>query len=112
MLLFVRKKGQGVSAEYVILIALTSIAIVSMTVYVRRALQARYRDGNRMVYQKASAALGNEVQIEYEPYYLNTTADTDSSVSVVERAAAGGAMDRTDSMDRSVSTHSTQTPFF
>ena len=111
MLSFVRKKGQGISAEYVLLLALISIAVVSMTVYVRRAVQARYRDGNRLVYWKASQALGNAVQIEYEPYYVNTTADVDVASLLEQRAVAGDAMERTTSLDRSVNMVSTQIPY-
>ena len=108
---FYGKKGQNVSAEYVILIALASIAIVTMTTYVRRALQGRYRDANGAIAHKASQALGNTVPIEYEPYYVNTTADTDSSSFVQETSAGGGVMDRVDSLDRSVNSVSTQKPF-
>jgi Flp pilus assembly pilin Flp len=108
---FYRKKGQGVSAEYVILIALVSVSIVAMTVYVRRTLQARYRDANRAVYMKASGVLNQEVQMEYEPYYVNTTTDTDSSSAVQERIVAGGRTNRTDALDRNSETFSTQLPF-
>ena len=108
---FYGKKGQNVSAEYVILIALASIAIVGMTTYVRRALQGRYRDANRAVYVRAAATLGAPVQAEYEPYYVNTTADTDSSSFVQETSDGGGVIDRVDSLDRSVNSVSTQKPF-
>ena len=111
MLSFVRKKGQGISAEYVFLLALVSIAIVGMTVYVRRAIQARYRDGNREIYLRAAQALGNTVYIEYEPYYVNTTADVDVSSLLEQRAVAGDAMERTTSLDRSVNMVSTQIPY-
>ena len=111
MLLFIRRKGQGVSAEYVFLLALVSIAIVGMTVYVRRAIQARYRDGNRVIYWKATQALGTPVQIEYEPYYANTTADVDVSSLLEQRAVAGDAMERTTALDRSVNMISTQVPY-
>jgi len=108
---FYGRKGQGVSAEYVLLIALVSIAIVGMTVYVRRTLQGRYRDANREVYRRASAALNNAVQIEYEPYYVNTTTDTDASSFLEERALEDGSVNRNDGLDRRSNTVSTQMPF-
>ena len=108
---FCRKKGQGISAEYVILIVLVSISIAVMTTYVRRTLQARYRDGNRMVYMKASAALGNAVQPEYEPYYVNTATDVDAMTADEQKVAAGGAVDKTNISERSMNTVSEQKPF-
>ena len=110
-MLRLKTKGQGVSAEYVILIALASISIVMMATYVRRAIQARYRDGNRMVYTRASAALGNAVQPEYEPYYVNTATDVDSLSADEQKMAADGSLDKTNIFERSMNTVSSQKPF-
>ena len=111
MLLFVRRKGQGVSGEYVLLIALASIAIVGMTVYVRRAIQARYRDANREVYRRASAVLDAPVHVEYEPYYANTTTELDTMTFSAQTGGAGETMDRTDHMERSIRSLRGQKPF-
>jgi Flp pilus assembly pilin Flp len=108
---FCHNKGQSVSGEYVLLIALASIAIVGMTIYVRRALQARYRDANQAVYMKASATLGNQVRLEYEPYYANTATDTDTSALTEESVLADGRTNRTDVLNRNLGTFSTQMPF-
>ena len=108
---FYRHKGQNVSAEYVLLIALVSIAIVGMTIYVRRAVQGRYRDANRAVYMKASTALGAAVQAEYEPYYVETQADVDVATVMEQSIIASGEMERKNTLDRSVSVQSTQKPF-
>ncbi len=106
-----RKKGQGVSGEYVLVIALVSIAIIAMTTYVRRTLQGRYRDANRAVYIKAAGVLGNAVQAEYEPYYVNTSADTEADAKSEEKAAADGGVDKTDGSWRRVDSVSEQKPF-
>ena len=104
------KKGQGVSGEYVIILALVSMAILVMTTYVRRAIQGRYRDANRMVYMKAAATLGNAVQPEYEPYYVNTSTDTDVVANSTETAGAG-IVDKTDGSTRTMNSVSEQKPF-
>jgi hypothetical protein len=59
---------------------------------------------------RAADALNGEVMIEYEPYYVNTATETDSSFSVEEKAVADGIR-RIDSLNRNADTFSTQLPF-
>ena len=65
-------KGQS-TAEYAILLALVVGAVISMQVYVQRAIKGRIRDAVA-VYMLNNASgtgnLGNTAQ--YEPYYLET----------------------------------------
>lgn len=105
------QRGQSVSGEYVFMIALVLLAILAMTTYVRRAIQGRYRDANRAVYTHASAALGNVVEAEYEPYYVNTSSDVDSFTFDEQKVAPGGAMKKTGIFERSVDSDSVQKPF-
>jgi hypothetical protein len=105
------KKGQGVTGEYVILIALTAMAVMTVLTYTRRAIQGRYRDGNRLIYMKAAGALGNAVMPEYEPYYVNTSAGMETTTLEEEKTAADGGMDKTDGLKRKTGSLSTQLPF-
>ena len=102
------KKGQGISAEYVFMIALVSISLAVMVVYVRRTLQGRYRDANRMVYESAAVVLNSNVYAEYEPYYTNTASDTDSMTTAEQKIVADDVMDRSNISRRKVNSLSTQ----
>ena len=88
---FRRKKGQAVTAEYVVLIALISVAITAMTVYVRRTLQARIGDADRYMITTAANASGINVLYEYEPYYKRQTSNTDAEKTTTYTTAGGGA---------------------
>jgi hypothetical protein len=109
--ILIRKKGQGIISEHVFMIVLVAISIMVMSTYIRRALQARYRDGNRMVYMKASAALGNAVLGEYEPYYVNTSAETEVRTMLEESADMRGVVDKTSTLQRKQKSQSVQKPF-
>jgi hypothetical protein len=111
MLQCVRKKGQGVSGEYVVMAMLVIISITVMTTYVRRTLQGRYRDGSMEVVERAALALGNAVYYEYEPYYVNTTTDVDSATFAEQKDLGLGAQERTNVSDRKVTSTSIQKPF-
>ncbi len=87
---FRSKKGQGVTGEYVALIALVSVAITAMTVYVRRTLQARAYDADRYMVTSAASALGNSIAFEYEPYYKQQASNTDAEKTSQEMGVTGG----------------------
>ena len=71
MLRKLRRKAKGQStAEYAILIALVVGAIISMQVYVQRAIKGRIRDAVTNYMMTQTANLGTTSQ--YEPYYLTT----------------------------------------
>ncbi|MEI6437121.1 MAG: hypothetical protein WCO69_00050 [Candidatus Omnitrophota bacterium] len=92
---FRSKKGQAVSGEYVLAAILMVGALSVMTVYLRRAFQARVYDGQRKIMADASAALGTKVRAEYEPYYTMTSSRTNSSKADRSRGIAGGEINRT-----------------
>lgn len=108
------KTGQGVSGEYVLMIALIVISITAMTVYARRTLQGRMRDANQEAIKRASAALGQSMPIEYEPYYAKSSADTDSFSAEDEKIVADPTVNSlfatTKNSARSVSSASSQLP--
>ena len=64
-------------SEYILVFFLAIGALVAMTVYVQRALQARIRDGNRYMVQQAAKAHNAAIALEYEPYYANISSYTD-----------------------------------
>ena len=77
--LFRSSKGQTVSSEYVISTVLVVAAVIVMSTYIKRALQARAYDAQQKTIQDAQAALGLTVANEYEPYYLVSEAEVDQS---------------------------------
>lgn len=83
--------------EYVIGVLLAVAAVVAMTVYVQRGIQARVRDSrNKMIVEVTQAANPREseanfpVRIEYEPYYGNVVSDVDSETRKVENFGGKG----------------------
>lgn len=76
MRLSVRKnKGQAAMSEYVIVIFIAMGALVAMSTYVQRALQARIRGAEHYMIRQTSNAHGNLIY-EYEPYYGNVLTST------------------------------------
>src|SRR3989338_10909874 len=97
-----RKLGKRAqtTAEYAILIALVVGAVVAMQVYIRRGLQGRVHDvvnditlgGNVEEPTKVESIFtGNQ----YEPYYVESTAQTAQSEQETEQLQEEGALART-----------------
>ncbi len=98
--LFKNKKAQN-TAEYAILIALVIGGVVAMQTYAQRALQGRLRDAS-VTMRDSTKDIGSTLQ--YEPYYSNSSTDTDKEsmrTSVANQEAVGtttlkNAVDRTE----------------
>ena len=58
-----RHKAQSM-AEFALLLAVVAAAITSMTIYVRRSMQARYHQATKLLVQEATKG-----EHQYEPYY-------------------------------------------
>jgi hypothetical protein len=60
-----------------------------MTLYLKRAIQGRYRDARKamsdVIATRAAGQYIGNFYIEYEPYYLNTTAVVSRAVGSTER---------------------------
>ncbi|MFC1510574.1 hypothetical protein ACFL49_02830 [Candidatus Omnitrophota bacterium] len=69
-----KKKGQAVSSEYVMVFFLVVASMTTMTVYIRRALQARVFDARNKMVEIVAAESEAIVRWEYEPYYSQTDA--------------------------------------
>ncbi|MBZ0165294.1 MAG: hypothetical protein K8I00_00705 [Candidatus Omnitrophica bacterium] len=68
------KRGQMIASEYVITLFVVVAVISGMSVYFRRAVQGRIRDAHNSVLnivkeRIGTAYAGNQVYIQYEPYY-------------------------------------------
>ena len=90
-------KGQTIMPEYIIAFFLVMTAMVAMTVYVQRALQARIHDARNYMINDAMAginACGSDCQNasadtfangqlvkEYEPYYGQTNSIVDHTTT-------------------------------
>jgi len=97
-------KGQAVLAEYVMIFFLVIAALVAMTTFVHRGLQARIHDArNYMINVAINAcdanclqATGGQIANEYEPYYSQLISDAqrnevDGSGATTGNAALIGA---------------------
>jgi hypothetical protein len=78
-------KGQSVVSEYVTTFFIVIAAVVAITVYTQRALEARIHDArnymidavinNAVCDANCMLATGNTISHEYEPYYTQTISD-------------------------------------
>jgi hypothetical protein len=85
-------RGQATVMEYVMMFFLVSALMAAMSLYVKRAVQARMRDARRYMVLQVNAvytgniALGN-LTLGYEPYYLDSVTyrsqDTDDTLSLI-----------------------------
>ena len=65
------KRGQATMAEYVVIFFLGIGAIVAMSVFVQRTLQARIHDARNYMISETAQAHQGPIHYEYEPYYGN-----------------------------------------
>lgn len=67
---YFRKRRAQVIGEYVILIALVVMVMAAMTIFLRRALQARIKDAKDTMMTTVRDSHNGTIPDEYEPYYL------------------------------------------
>ena len=91
------QKGQNI-AEYSILIALVIAAAIAMQTYVRRGIQGRVADA--VDHAPATALVAgqaiNFTTKQYEPYYLDSSADIESTRDYTDAIGERGDISRTD----------------
>jgi Flp pilus assembly pilin Flp len=93
MLRKISKRAQT-TAEYAILIALVVAAVTAMQIYVKRGLQGKVKDVvDDMGAQMPGLAASDTKQ--YEPYYLESTGNTNQNSTDTENVAIGGAVTKT-----------------
>ncbi len=89
--------AQAVMGEYVLVIFLALAVVVSMSVYFKRAVQARIHDARDYmvgeVRERTAGEFEGNLFKEYEPYYTNissvTTADADHTEVLLPGASSG-----------------------
>ena len=74
------KQAQATTSEYLLVLGIVVTAMITMTVYARRAIQAKIRDADLAMTATAINRTGNHFKgnwyLYYEPYYFNTSATT------------------------------------
>lgn len=80
------KNAQTVAAEYALVFFVVVGMVSGMTMYFKRAVQARVRDAHNSVYytirnRVGTEYAGNRVYIQYEPYYRISNSLTDRAYS-------------------------------
>ena len=98
MLRYIRdRKAQAVMGEYMIVIFLVLAALIAMTIYFKRAVQARIHDARDYMVSEVRTRTQGEfdgnLYKEYEPYYSNVAAsvtrDVDYTTSILPGASSG-----------------------
>lgn len=98
-----RNKGQSI-AEYALVLAIASMVFAGMNIYVKRALQSRYKAGSDYVL----TAVGKDAQPrQYEPYYTSEDMTVESQNQSRDAAQEDGT--RSGNSDETVSRWGTQT---
>ena len=83
-------RGQSVSGEYALLFFTITAAVMLMSAYVKRSIQARWIDTSDYVALyvnkevRESGVYDGQLYYGYEPYYTNTTSDV-KRVDAVEK---------------------------
>jgi len=87
-----RNKYGQVIQEWVFLLVVVITAVSAMTIYVKRALQARMYDANNYMVQEASSGAPdiNLDSSQYEPYYTVTSSRRTETVNNSITLSAGG----------------------
>ena len=86
-----RNNGQASMSQYVIVIFLAIGAVIAMTTFVQRALQARIRDTKIYMINNVKNLSGVNIAYEYEPYYINTSTVVDRNRNEEIQLLGGGA---------------------
>lgn len=86
------------TAEYAIVIGLVIAAVLAMQVYVKRGLQGRVKDA---VDHTDPSDTITGVTGQYEPYYTQSTMDSNQGAVDTETTTDGGAVGRVSNADAS-----------
>jgi len=101
-------KGQAISGEYLVTVAFVVVALAIMSTYIRRTLQAKAYDAQQKAVSGATVALGRNVAMEYEPYYVLSSSNTDARQEDFVHIANAGEFNKTIALERGMSVQSYQ----
>lgn len=90
MFIYLNKKAQS-TAEYVIVLGLIVAAVLAMQTYVKKGLQGRMKDATDYV---GSEGQGVFVTKQYDPYYLKSSFQDESSTTSSESGEEGDVLSR------------------
>ena len=107
------ESGQTTTSEVVILLFIVVGAVVAMSSYFQRGLQARMRDANAYIINMASEAYGKKILDQYEPYYGLVQSNVERSETTTDRlipAPGSGISRKTIGTSTAITTNSYQAP--
>lgn len=88
------EKGQGILGEYAMTFVIVLSAIAVMAVYYSRAIQGRIRDGEKYMWRELKDRTQGQYNglfyVQYEPYYVNTTANVAQTTQSKTEILASG----------------------
>lgn len=108
-----RPSAAQMVTEYAMTLAIVVMMVVTMTIFVKRLLQARMKDAHDFMMETARNSYGGVIDDEYEPYYSISNSQMDQKIndsSVLDRGGTTGAFTKTYNEERTVNTISEQTP--
>ena len=107
---FFPQRGQAIGAEYVVVTFVAIGAVMAMSVFVRRAIQARVHDAQVYTTSQASNALGRPIPVEYEPYYAEMISNTAQNATDRTRFVGGNSYRKVIEQEKHVASQSLQLP--
>ncbi|MBN1870028.1 MAG: hypothetical protein JW847_05580 [Candidatus Omnitrophica bacterium] len=89
------RNAQAVMGEYVVVIFLVMAVLMAMTMYFKRALQARIHDARDYmvteVRARSAGSFNGDLYREYEPYYTNTLSNVARAIEFETRLLPSGS---------------------
>ena len=95
MIFSLKKTKAQALGEYAITIALVITVMITMTIFLRRALQARIKDARDTMVDMARSASDSPIPYAYEPYYANQISETTREINDQTKLLPGGSKGRT-----------------
>ncbi|MEW6170037.1 MAG: hypothetical protein AB1472_00505 [Candidatus Omnitrophota bacterium] len=97
------KKAQSLS-EYALVLSLVFVAVIAIQLYVKRGLQARFKDASDTAISSAQQANPDKkVFFQYEPYYNEYTTNVDA-LKMAQTSRSDGEFRKDYDIDSKVST--------
>ena len=118
--IFYKNRGQAI-AEYILMITVVITMLTAMAVFLRRALQGRFKDArdymitavNATYTQTRQGATPMNIAYEYEPYYLETRSEvsreSDNQLNI-KKGGRGGIIRKVLNETTTANTESIQAP--
>jgi len=108
--MLIRKRKAQSTAEYAIVFAIVIAAATAMQVYIRRSMNAKFKDGADAISQQGNGKLIGDYALaaskQYEPYYtqrdITTTTSFEVSNSHYENQLESSTYDKAHNTDATV----------